>query len=257
MSNLKSETIYVNINGLKCDTFITRPSDIQSPLPIIVFCMDMFGLRPNLYKIAERIAEHGFFVVLPNIFYRNISEPIVTSLENVDALCGALCAARGVAAKCSIVEFLSDMKSVLEYVSTHYGDVTQKDNVGLLGLCFGGAFAMRLANEYPEIIKSCASVHAGQLVTDTPESPHKLINNIKAVCYFAHADQDQWMTLEDISVLNKALDDANINYESEVYAGCAHGWNIEDFFMFNREGHEKTMAKLFDFYSKTLKKATQ
>jgi len=45
--------------------------------------MDAYGLRPQIEQMAERIADHGYVVLAPNVFYRAGRSPVV-SLEGID-----------------------------------------------------------------------------------------------------------------------------------------------------------------------------
>ena len=50
-------------------TFITHPRDGGPFAPIVVY-MDVWGGREELHDIARRIATTGYYVMLPNLYYR-------------------------------------------------------------------------------------------------------------------------------------------------------------------------------------------
>lgn len=37
----------------------------------MIFHMDAFGIRPSLCDMAERLASNGYYVLLPNLYYRS------------------------------------------------------------------------------------------------------------------------------------------------------------------------------------------
>ena len=53
----------------RMETFITHPEQGGPFAPIIVY-MDVWGLREELYDIARKVAVVGYFVVLPDLYYR-------------------------------------------------------------------------------------------------------------------------------------------------------------------------------------------
>jgi len=59
-----------------CDSFIAYP-EIHGPYPAVLFYMDGFGPRACLYEMAKTIASQGYYVLLPNMFYRIGRVPVM------------------------------------------------------------------------------------------------------------------------------------------------------------------------------------
>ncbi|MGI9621553.1 MAG: dienelactone hydrolase family protein, partial [Acidimicrobiales bacterium] len=53
--------------------FTTRP-DEGGPFPTVFFYMDAPGKREELHDMARRIATTGYYVILPNLYYRERAE---------------------------------------------------------------------------------------------------------------------------------------------------------------------------------------
>src|SRR5262249_21182544 len=51
-------------------TFVCHP-ERGGPHPIILFFMDAPGIREELRNMARRLASAGYYVMLPNLFYRS------------------------------------------------------------------------------------------------------------------------------------------------------------------------------------------
>src|ERR1700693_5970105 len=52
-----------------CPSYVHRP-DGTPPLPAVLVFMDGLGIRPAMLEVGERLASHGYFVLLPGLFYR-------------------------------------------------------------------------------------------------------------------------------------------------------------------------------------------
>src|SRR5579872_4378713 len=50
-------------------TFIVHP-ERGGPFPVILFYMDAPGIREELRDMARRLATSGYYVMLPNLYYR-------------------------------------------------------------------------------------------------------------------------------------------------------------------------------------------
>src|ERR1700712_4632158 len=51
------------------NTFVVYPEE-NGPHPVVLFYMDAPGKREELHDMARRLASVGYYVVLPNLYYR-------------------------------------------------------------------------------------------------------------------------------------------------------------------------------------------
>ena len=59
----------LEIPGLNAEALFIRPDDIAE-FPGVLFLTDIWGPRPGNIGMAERLAEKGFAVLLPNVVHR-------------------------------------------------------------------------------------------------------------------------------------------------------------------------------------------
>jgi len=52
------------------DAFMARPTG-EAAVPLVILCMDIWGVRPQLSEIAARIASQGYCAVVPNFYHRD------------------------------------------------------------------------------------------------------------------------------------------------------------------------------------------
>ena len=126
--------------------------------------------------------------------------------------------------------------------------------MAITGYCIGRHRRAAPIEAHPDRIAALASFHAGRVVTDAPDSPHLGVGSVTGEVYFAHADNDQSMTTEQIASLEKALDAAGVTFRSELYAGAPHGFTMADTAMYDEQATERHWAALFDLLDRTFRR---
>jgi carboxymethylenebutenolidase len=241
------EQVEIRTAGGIVDALLTRPSS-PAPLPAVINLTDGLGFRQAFADQSKRIAEHGYVVLTPNIFYRTSKSPVFpfapdfadertrTRFAELKAPLTPDAMARDGSA---YVDFLA----ALPYVSS--------GPMAVIGFCFAGQFALHVAAARPDRIAAAASFHGGGLFTDTDESPHLLLPRVKARLYFGHASNDQSMPAAAISKFEKALEEWGGSYESETYP-ARHGWMIPGREVHDPEQSARGFAKLMELLDDTL-----
>ena len=223
--------------------FLAKPAG-DGPFPGVLMFMDAFGLRPRLAEMAERIAGHGYAVLVPNLFYRDGNDPIITPEELADNEKRSAAFGRIMPMMAGLTpeRVAADTTAYLDFLATEDGD---SGPAVVMGYCMGGMNALRAIEAHPDRIAALASFHAGRVVTDQPDSPHLAVGSITGEVYFAHADNDGSMTPDQIKALEAALDEAGVTYTSEVYEGAPHGFTMSDTAMHHAGGEERHWTNLF------------
>jgi carboxymethylenebutenolidase len=222
------------------DAYLTRPDDDREH-PAVLLLIDAIGLRPRIEEMADRIAERGYIVLAPNVFYRGGRAPVApvpdfTDDESRQAFMQKL---RPLMEELTPERVASDGGAYLD----HLQQLTPGP-VALTGYCMGGRLAFMVAAAHPDRVAAVGSFHAGGLVTEEPDSEAEL--------YFGHADQDANMTPEQIAALEAALDEAGVTYTSELYEGAMHGYTMSDMAVYNEQAAERHFAELFALLDRAL-----
>ncbi|GAA2693823.1 dienelactone hydrolase family protein [Actinoplanes palleronii] len=226
------------------DAYFVKP-DGPGPYPGILMFMDAFGVRPRLREMADRVAERGYAVLLPNLFYRSQRSPIVDPAVLTDEKeRGAAFAKLGpMMQELTPERVVADATAYLDFLAAQDG--VAAGPAGIFGYCMGGMNALRVISALPDRVSVLGSFHAGRVVGDQPDSPHRGVGSITGEVYFGHADNDSSMTPEQIAELEAALADAGVKYTSEVYEGAPHGFTMSDTAMHHPEGEQRHWAALF------------
>jgi carboxymethylenebutenolidase len=230
------------------DAYLVKPAG-AGPFPGVLMFMDAYGLRPRLIQMAERIAERGYAVLLPNLFYRDARAPLVTEEEIGDSdIFGKRLTP--MIMRLTAPKVVEDAGAYLDFLAAQDGVATGRRVI--TGYCMGGRNALRVIEAYPDRIAALGSFHAGGVVTDRPDSPHLGVGSITGEVYFAHADHDRSMTPQQIATLESALASAGVRYTSEVYPDAPHGFTMSDTPAYQEAGEQRHWTNLFALLDRAL-----
>ena len=227
------------------NTFVVFPEE-GGPFPAVLFYMDAPGKREELHDMARRLAAVGYFVVLPNLYYRvsrdfYLKERTEPAMAHMFKLMATLDAAT---TEC-------DTRAMLRYVDAQpEADATR---VGAVGYCMSGPFVMWAAAQFPDRLRCIASIHGASMATDAPDSPHRMASRIRCESYFACAEIDKWAPPADIEKLQAELDGAGAPYRIEWYPGAQHGFVFpQRVGVYDRESAERHWERLFALFGRNL-----
>lgn len=230
--------------------FVFKPQG-QGPWPAVIFYMDAPAIRPALFEMCERLASHGYYVLLPDMFWRaGPYEPInfreaFASEEARRAIFGKFMSST------NPEKSTRDTGAFLDWLDKQPD--AKADRVGCTGYCMGAALALRAAGAYPDKIVAAAGFHGGRLATDDPDSPHLLAPKIKAKVYVGGADEDAGFPPEQAGQLRDALTAAGVDNTVEIYAGARHGYAPPDMPVYNEAAAERHWRELLALLDETLK----
>ncbi|TPW29905.1 dienelactone hydrolase family protein [Pararhizobium mangrovi] len=215
--------------------------------PGVVLYMDIFGPRPGLDRMGERLADNGFVVLVPDLFYRfgPYSFDPGTAFDDPDTAARM----KGMMKDTPVDVVEKDTKAYLQALA----DNGANGKVGAVGYCMGGQHALTAAAAYPERVGAAASFHGGGLVTDAGTSPHKRAGEMKGAIYIGTAGEDKSCPPEHSATLAKSLREAGVNYMLENYVGMAHGWAVPDHGVYDEAGAERHWRRLVSFFDEVLK----
>jgi carboxymethylenebutenolidase len=228
-----------------CPSYVYRPA-AGGPWPAVLVFMDALAIRPAMLELGARLATHGYFVLLPDLFYRSGPyEPMDPHTLFSDPAKRKILMEKfvGLATPTNI---MSDTRAFLDYLDAQ-PDV-KRGGIGTTGYCMGGFMSLTAAGTYPDRIVATASYHGGRLATDAPDSPHLLAPKIKSRVYIGGAIEDESFPDAMKERLEQALTQAGIDHEIETYP-AKHGWVFRDTPVYDAaaaERHWQTMLALFD-----------
>ncbi|MFB7410500.1 dienelactone hydrolase family protein [Streptomyces sp. NPDC056202] len=246
---MATTTLLIPTPDGQADAFAAFPDDGRRH-PGVLLYMDVFGPRPRLEEMARELAGHGYFVLVPHIFYREGAAPLLELPEHI-----------GEEERPALFEqvmpfylahtaerVLADADAYLAYLAER--PEVADGPVGVVGYCLGGVLALRTAAARPDRVAAVAGFHPGALLTDEADSPHLLAPKVTAEVHFGIAEGD--MTPEEFGRLNEALEAGGVRHGNEIYPGTQHGFTMADTSAYSPEGTRRHWDRLLPLLARTL-----
>jgi carboxymethylenebutenolidase len=224
-------------------TFVCHPQR-GGPHPVILFLMDAPGIREELRDMARRLASPGFYVVLPNLYYRSgvmelgplprrAEGPLIPKIMGLmNSLTNAM--------------VMEDLGALMAVIDTD--EAASRAGIGCVGYCMSGPFAVHAAAMWPERVAAAASIHGTRLVTDQPDSPHRIAGRARARLYFGCAEIDEDAPPDTMRLLQKTLESTGVDAEVEFYPGASHGFVFSQRDAYDKRSAERHWERLFELF---------
>jgi carboxymethylenebutenolidase len=226
------------------NTFVTHP-DEGGPFPVVLFLMDAPGKREELHDMARRLGTSGYYVMLPNLYYREVAAFNVFEFADQAA------------ARARMFELMSrltdqmvvdDASALLAFAD---GDPAARGGAaGCVGYCMSGPFVIAVAGSHADRIAAAASFHGVRLFGKG--APVELLDSARGELYFGCAEHDTYAPTEMIEGLTAHLASTGANARVEWYPGTEHGFVFPKRPMYDQQAAERHWERLLALYARTL-----
>lgn len=232
------------------NSFVVHP-DEGGPFPVLLFYMDAPGWREELRDMARRLAAVGYYVVLPNLYYRRTRDfwlrerteaNLAVMFEHMHSL--------------DRRSNTIDTRAMLDFVAADVAAGAPADprRVGAVGYCMSGPFVVWAAADFADRIACFASIHGANMATASPDSPHLAATSLRAESYHACAEIDKWASPEDIEKLRAGLQASGAPFRIEWYPKLEHGFVFPQRAVYDKPGSERHWVRLFDLFERRLRR---
>ena len=242
-SDVPEKMVSITTDDGVADAFFVHPA--KGAHPGIIMWPDIAGLREVKKIMARRLAAEGYAVLCVNPYYRGGPAPTFESFSDYRTAEGQA----KVAPLRAALTPAAITRDARAYVAFLRGDpaVDGKRGIGSHGYCMGGPFTVRTAAAEPSHVHAAASLHGAGLVSDAPDSPHRLIAGTRAGFLFAIARNDDARQPDQKTELQKAAAAASRPAEVEVYP-ADHGWCVPDSPSWDPDAADKAWQRMLALY---------
>jgi carboxymethylenebutenolidase len=230
------------------ETFVCHP-ERHGPHPAVLFLMDAPGIRDELYDMVRRLASVGYFVLLPNLYYRAGRDtkfgPDVLTAGSDDH--GRM---RAIRTKMTIPPVMHDVEAMIGYIDAH--PAARGGPIGVHGYCMSGPYALAAAARFPDRVAAAASFYGTWLVSDAVESPHLTFAQSRGELYISCAEHDDLAPPDMVSELASCFEASGANGELEIQPGVHHGFAFPQRWCYDQPAAERHWERLISLYRRTL-----
>ncbi len=232
----------------RCPALTWHPR-AAGPWPAVLMYMDGIGFRPALSDVAARLAGMGYYVLLPDLYYRSghyapmDARTLFTDPDSRERLKTVFMA------HTTVANIMRDTTALLDFLT---GDPAVRPGpIAATGYCMGGKLALSAAATFPDRFAAVASYHGGRLANDDADSPHKMVSQITAEVYVAGAIDDASFPDDMKQRLEQALTAAGVRHRIETYP-AHHGWVFADTLSYDPGAADRHFTTLADLLRRTL-----
>lgn len=233
------------------DCFICHPEE-DGPHPAVIFYMDAPGIREELRDMVRRIATVGYYVIMPNMYYRTGTEGHygfdLARIRDDKAELDKMFAVMNSLTNALVV---SDTGPILEHVRSD--PAAAPGPFGCVGYCMSGRYVMSAGAAFPEDFSAIASYYGVGIITDQPDSPHLKAASITAECYLAFAETDGHVPDQIVADLPGILQAAGVTHRVETYPGTGHGFAFPQRDAYVKAAAERHWERMFALFERRLR----
>ena len=202
MVELQTGDVQYASGDVRLRGYVARPKTTAT-YPGVVLIQEWWGLNDHIKSVGDRLAMEGFAVLVPDLYSR-FGSPVAKDAKEAGRLMDRLRPEDGVADLLASIAWLKGQPGVHGH------------RLGTLGFCMGGSFALRLACHSNDLKASVAFYGQVPSFDDLRE--------LRCPVLYLYGDQDGWITTEEVSRLQHALQRYSKSGEVKIFPGAPHAF---------------------------------
>jgi carboxymethylenebutenolidase len=234
-------------------TFVAHPDD-GGPFPIVVVYMDALGLRDELRTIGRRIADAGYYVAVPDIYYRFGDGITFDAAKLHDPESDEMQRMFGYMQRLDDTALMEDTRAILD--SLEDDSLASSGPKGCVGFCLGGRLVIRAMTTFPGVFAAGAALHPSFIVAEGPDSAHLRIGEIRGELYVGLGGADAFQPPEAFEPARAELERHGIPHTADIHEGADHGFMIPGAPAHHDEACERSWDRTFELFRRTLQEAS-
>jgi carboxymethylenebutenolidase len=220
---VRADVIHTDTNGLDAGDgkikvaggdmpiYYARPAGVAHP-PVILVCMEIFGLHEFIKDVTRRLGHAGAFAVAPDYYFRIGDMTKITEIQDLLPKVNTKTDA----------ELFSDLDATVAWAKSQGGDVNR---LGVMGFCRGGRNVWHYSAHNPNLKAGVAFYGPLSDKSDTaPKSSIELAPEIKEPVLGLYGEADTGISVDSVHQMEAALKAAGKTAEFHIYPGAPHGF---------------------------------
>jgi len=209
--------------------YLVRPAKASGPLPVVLVVHENRGLNPHIEDVARRVALKNFVALAPDALF-----PLGGYPGDEDQ-------ARTLFQKLEQPKAFEDFVAATQFLRSQ---PDTSDRLGVVGFCYGGAIASRLAAALPDLAAAVPFYGSAP--------PLDTVGNIKAELLLHFASNDErvnasWPSYE------AALQAAGVKYTAYLYPDTQHGFHNDTTPRYDAEAAQLAWRRTVELFNRVLR----
>jgi carboxymethylenebutenolidase len=232
----------VAVAGGDMPVYFARPAHVKHP-PIVLVCMEVFGLHEWVKDITRRVGHLGAFAVAPNYYFRSETNGVdLTKIDDPKALMPIVNGKTD-------AELFADLDATVAWAKSEGGNANR---LGIMGFCRGGRTVWHYSTHNPHL-KAGVSFY-GSLIDKSDAAPKNSIElapEVKEPVLGLYGAEDAGIKIDQVKDMEAALKAAGKTAEFHIYPGAPHGFVADYRPSYRKDAAEdawKQMAAWFKKY---------
>jgi carboxymethylenebutenolidase len=208
---LQAGDAQVKVPGGDMPVYYAKPANVQNP-PVILVCMEIFGLHEWVKDVTRRLAHAGAFAVAPDYYFRLGDMTKVSDTQQLMPKVNSKADA----------ELFSDLDATMAWAKSQGGNANR---LGIIGFCRGGRNVWHYSTHSPNLNAGVAFY--GPLVDKSdaaPKSSIELAPEVKEPVLGLYGEADTGISVDQVHQMEAALKASGKTAEFHIYPGAPHGF---------------------------------
>jgi carboxymethylenebutenolidase len=243
----------INTSDGPMQTFVVHP-DQGGPFPVVLVYMDALGLRDELRGIGRRIADAGYFVVIPDLYHRFGDGITFDAFKLEDPASDEMQRMFGYIHRLDDQALMDDTRAILAQLESE--SLASGGPKGCVGFCLGGRLVVRAMTTFPEVFAAGSALHPSFIVAEGEDSAHLRIGEMRGELYVGLGGADAFQPPEAFEPARAELERHGIRYVAEVHEGAEHGYMIPGAPAHHDQACERSWERTLELFRGTLQEAS-
>jgi carboxymethylenebutenolidase len=240
-TGLKAGMADVAVTGGNMPVYFARPANVQNP-PVILVCMEIFGLHEWVKDITRRVGHLGALAVAPNYYFRSETGGVdltkIEDMKNIFPIVNAKTDA----------ELFADLDATVAWAKAQGGDTNR---LGIMGFCRGGRNVWHYSTHNPNLKAGVAFY--GTLIDKSDAAPKSSIDlapEVKEPVLGLYGEEDAGIKVEQVQQMEAALKAAGKTAEFHEYPGAPHGFVADYRPSYRKDAAEDAWKQMIAWFKK-------
>ncbi len=197
-----SEVVYATVEGVPYTGYMARPAEGAEDAPTLIVIHEWWGLNDEVKSMTRQLAGLGYVALAVDLY----GAPAAQDPDQAKAMMSA-----AMATPPKLMENLRQGSVFLKSQS-------ESSRQGVIGWCFGGAWALQTAIQLPTQIDA-AVIYYGRLETEPAA-----LEPIQAPLLGIFGSEDKGIPLESVRAFQASLKQLGKTNTIKVYEGADHAF---------------------------------